>query len=171
MSYSRVNQKAEKTAQGILKEIAMKSARPKNLIIWIKYTFNVKIEVSHADLSDRGVSGFVYYDSISKTYKITVDENDPITKQRFTIVHELAHIIRGRELIYGFSDGDLETEGLVERFCNRFAAAFLMPEGEFKKIWGSTITLNRFLKRHAVALHFGVSEETVKYRALELGLS
>lgn len=49
----------------------------------------------------------------------------------FTLMHELGHVLRGnRRVCYGGDKG-------VEQWCNRFAAAFLMPRQHLLRYWTS----------------------------------
>ena len=170
MSYSRTNEKAESTAQAIIQAIGHSEPSLRNLREWLMDNFGIKFIVTPTDLSNIPVCGLVYFDPKIKSYRVRVEQTDSTERQRYTVVHEIAHILRERELIYGFFDGDVQNPDLEERFCNRFAAAFLMPEKAFKQKWTSTSS-NLLLKRYSIAQHFGVSKETVMYRALELGLS
>ncbi len=56
-----------------------------------------------------------------------------------------------------------------ERFCDRFAAAFLMPKELFVEKWKS-FSNKDILKKARVARFFKVSGQAVYYRAKELKL-
>lgn len=61
--------------------------------------------------------------------RIVVRSHEPVTRQRFTIAHEIGHI-----KLHSFQDevgctGRGAYEGDVETEANRFAAALLMPAG------------------------------------------
>jgi len=83
---------------------------------------------------DRFISGFCLYD---ENYPLTMLNNsNSFTRQIFSLIHELGHIILG---INGITDVD-ETyfdylsngERKAEIFCNQFASEFLVPSKEFK---------------------------------------
>lgn len=57
----------------------------------------------------------------------------------FTLVHELAHLLRGVDK--ACDKRDLQSRTSDEAWCNRFAAAFLMPQGEL------TVYLEKHLKK------------------------
>lgn len=65
-------------------------------------------------------------------YAIHVNANHPITRQRFTMAHELAHFILHKDKIGdGITDDYLYRSGLgnnLEREANQLAAKILMPE-------------------------------------------
>lgn len=77
------------------------------------------------DTSRHDNSGFL--DSTNKT--VYIDSNEPDTRQRFTMAHELGHIIQGKAHAarrHNPSDYTYE-EREDEVFANSFAAQILMP--------------------------------------------
>lgn len=113
----------------------------------------------------QSVSGAV--DHGKKT--IFVNESEHPGRKRFTIAHEIGHIMlhaqdgdhvdyRG-EMEYGAADQPKERE------ANIFAGALLMPKGAFEAIW-QAYSGNASL----VASHFQVTPSAVKVRAKELNL-
>jgi len=98
---------------------------------------------------------------------IFVNKNDPPTRQRFTLAHELGHAVlhSGENLI----DYRRNLEGSNDRKeveANKFAAEVLMPEELFRRAW---IHRNGDARRTAVL--FGVSSAAAEYRAKSLGLA
>ena len=115
-----------------------------------------------------GIAGKVDHDKKS----IFVKPSDPVQRQRFTIAHEIGHILLHRNggkpshfrdddeiAVAVYSDSTEETE------ANRFAAMLLMPESEFKKVWG----LHRGSVEE-IADYFNVSQLAAAVRANTLGL-
>ena len=88
-------------------------------------------------------------------------ERIPVERRIFTAAHELAH------LILHVSDYDISVtneEKQHEEEANAFAAAFLMPEGSFRREWEDTYGqafVDRVLKVKRI---FRVSYRTVLYR-------
>ena len=88
---------------------------------------------------------------------IAVNSNFPGDRQRFSIAHELGHIVL-----------KISDPALVEKAANRFAGAFLFPKqaviqelGEYR----SSISLEElFILKHK----YGVSMQAVIYRAKDL---
>lgn len=81
-----------------------------------------------------GISGAIMKDKElggNSGYACFINENHPVTRRRFTIAHELAHLILHKDLIGdGITDDALLRSGLsnkVEAEANRFAADILMP--------------------------------------------
>lgn len=83
-----------------------------------------------------------------------------IYTQRFTLAHELGHIVMHDEVIPG--------DKKQEREADLFAAEFLMPKIFFKNEIPSRIDLKKY---NMLANHWGVSIESLLYRAKELGIS
>ena len=140
-----------------------------SLIKWLEEKFYVRIKVSHTDSNEFKRSGLVYFDPKIKSYRIWINLNEPEYRQRFTLCHEIGHIIRNISLIYCFSTGNIYSKWGLERFCDRFAAAYLIPADMFISKW-KAIREPIYLKKARFASFFKVSGDAVYYRALELGL-
>ncbi len=97
---------------------------------------------------------------------VFVNSNDAISAQIFTLAHEMAHLVVGKSGI-SLCDGH-ENPILIESFCNRTAAEFLVPGTKLKKfkehMRGDADMIS------AAANFFCVSEMVVAYRAADLGL-
>jgi Zn-dependent peptidase ImmA (M78 family) len=81
------------------------------------------ILVMHASFPPEDGSGFCLYD---RQYPVIVVNTKSQNRGRrlFTLIHELAHILMG---VSGISD-PFVGRNAVERFCNKFAGAFLVPK-------------------------------------------
>lgn len=130
---------------------------------------SVGIRVSSDRLSD--CSGFVHMndDGVST---ITYNEFDSPVRQRFTIAHEIGHVLLGH-MTNGskeFRDGPMQfslgTRDYKESDANRFAAELLMPE-KFVRLWFSKM---RGSDLGDAARMFYVSEAALYYRLVNLGL-
>ena len=79
------------------------------------------------------ISGFCLFDD--EFPLIYLNNSMPKTRQIFTLFHELAHLLFGTGGIDKVKDDYFdflsETDLQIERFCNRFAAAFLVPDSDF----------------------------------------
>lgn len=101
---------------------------------------------------------------------IFVNNKDSKTAQLFTLVHETSHILLGTSAGFG---GEVEQiHDATERYCDKVAAAFLMPDELMKKVWrGISPTAKKFkvselaMARRAYELHL-ISNEA--YRAFYL---
>lgn len=90
---------------------------------------------------------------------IFVNNKDSKTAQLFTLIHETTHILLGTSAGFG---GDVEKiHDATERYCDRVAAAFLMPADLVKTTWEG---ISRTAKK------FKVSEIAMARRANELRL-
>jgi len=77
-------------------------------------------------------------------FAIIVNKNEPITRRRFTIAHEIAHYLLHKDLIgTGLSDSVLYRSGLSNKQeveANKLAADLLMPYELIDKLIDSGIT-------------------------------
>lgn len=60
---------------------------------------------------------------------IVLNSQDSVNGRIFSLFHEYAHVLLGSGGICSVEETDVQTE----RFCNRFAAAFLLPEPDLKE--------------------------------------
>lgn len=96
-------------------------------------------------------------------FDIFVNQDHPETRRRFTIAHEIAHVILHPHLIGdGITDDALLRSGLsnaVEAQANRFAADILMPRDKLNECVAQGIT-----SVAALAKAFNVSEQSMAIR-------
>ena len=110
------------------------------------------------------LSGMVKKNSDSAGgYDIFVNADHPETRRRFTIAHEIAHVILHPHLIGdGITDDALLRSGLsnaVEAQANRMAADILMPREKLNECISQGLTSVRDL-----AAKFNVSEQSMAIR-------
>ena len=90
---------------------------------------------------------------------IFINNKDSKTAQLFTLIHETAHILLGPSAGFG---GDLEQiHDATERYCDKVAAYFLMPNDLVTVMWQGI---------SSTAKKFKVSEIAMARRAYELQL-
>lgn len=120
-----------------------------------------RLRVVHRRLPTSGMS---YWDG--QAWVIAVNSAEPLTRQRFTLLHEFKHVMdHGQtERLYGGA-GSL-AEQRAEQVCDYFAGCVLMPKLLVKRAWGSGLQSAKDL-----AGHFDVSERAVEVRLAQLGLS
>lgn len=87
-------------------------------------------------------------------------------RSRFDAAHELGHLLLHREHVQRGFLKDKELFDLVEKQANRFASAFLLPRGGFKRDLGH-ISLDALL---ALKPRWGASVASMLYRAGVLGV-
>ncbi|NBU69971.1 MAG: ImmA/IrrE family metallo-endopeptidase [Bacteroidetes bacterium] len=122
---------------------------------------------------DIETSGYVTFDNTQKQWIIGVNDSQSSTRRRFTIAHELAHIILHGNLI--LSEGIHRDKGLfrdadymsaIEKEANDFAGKLLMPENKILEL-----VQNGTKKSDLLAAIFDVSQSAIKYRLNQCGLS
>jgi len=76
---------------------------------------------------DDSVDGFcLVHDEFPVIY---LNNSKPLVRQIFSLFHELAHLLLGKNDI---TRGIRREDGEVEVFCNQFAAEFLVPSGDLE---------------------------------------
>ncbi|MCY4025392.1 MAG: ImmA/IrrE family metallo-endopeptidase [Acidobacteria bacterium] len=79
--------------------------------------------------------------SPSGRYYICVNARDPEQRQRFTVCHEIGHIVLGLKSDHATQPWSAKRPP-EERMCDLFAAELLMPEGVFRPLAeGSAVSL------------------------------
>jgi Zn-dependent peptidase ImmA (M78 family) len=101
--------------------------------------------------------------------RIAINKNSSRAHRRFTLAHELAHVItfEHAHVIFsrlGFRDKELRAYR-IEKICDCFAAELLMPSALVKRVWSLPVQDVR-----ALAAEFGVSEDAMNIRIRTLGL-
>ena len=117
----------------------------------------VKIVEIDADQSFDGLATWVENFPV-----IVVNKNIDLVRKRFTVVHELAH------LLLSFSEN--LNEKSIEKLCHNFAGAFLLPEASLKNYLGvkrSHISIQELIE---IKVYFGISISAIVYRAYNLNI-
>jgi Zn-dependent peptidase ImmA (M78 family) len=98
---------------------------------------------------------------------IGINETQHPRRQRFTLAHEIGHYVLGHNIIDNndlIDDAHTDTSSFTEREANYFASVLLMPEKKVREMTKKKIDLGM------LADTFGVSEQAMTIRILELGL-
>ena len=96
---------------------------------------------------------------IGDTHLIVVANNVTGDRQRFTIAHELGHLIL---------DDRISSELDIEKACNRFAGAFLLPRNSVIERLGRSRKYIDIAELSFLKAEFGISMVGILYRALDL---
>ncbi len=101
---------------------------------------------THRKLDYKEFRGFTLIDSLAPL--IFINGSDTRAAQMFTLAHELAHVALGKP---GLDSVDMNSKSdkRIEKWCNSFAAEFLLPINELKKQYRMTSDINSELKRLA----------------------
>lgn len=101
------------------------------------------------------------------SWHIRINAGEPLTRQRFTLAHELKHVLDAshEDAIYGHLPSGLARDRHIEAVCDHFAASLLMPRVWVKKYWyrGTQDLM-------ALAWIFEVSQQAMLIRLQALGL-
>lgn len=110
------------------------------------------------------VSGMSHWNG--QQWIITINGDDPLVRQRFTLLHEFKHIIdhgAAARLYRGNSNQTPEEQ--AERAADYFAGCALVGRRELKSLWGRGIQ-----RAEDLAAHFGVSAQAIRVRLAQTGL-
>lgn len=120
---------------------------------------------THRKLDVQEFRGFAISDPYAPL--IFVNGADAKSAQMFTLAHELAHLWLGQSALTDTGIPNSPTSQ-VERWCDRAAAEFLVPEQELRALWRAVRSASaRF---SIIASQFKVSPIVAARRAKDLGL-
>lgn len=89
---------------------------------------------SHRPLDIDEFRGFVLVDPIAPL--IFINGKDNKNPQMFTLIHELVHLFMGES---GLIDPTNNASNTMERYCNKVAAEFLVPEIKLRSSWNKLL--------------------------------
>lgn len=124
-------------------------------------------ELPHIRVKSRELptSGLSYWEG--DAWVICLNRREPITRQRFTLLHEFKHIVdHGRTQALYHQAGRQTAEQQAEQTADYFAGCVLMPRKDVKRAWGQGIQRLRDL-----AQYFDVSERAIEVRLAQIGLT
>jgi Zn-dependent peptidase ImmA (M78 family) len=134
---------------------------------------NLGIKAYTADLDD-GVSGMLIK-LAGEDPEIYVKASDSPNRRRFTCAHEIGHYVKRS------ATGDIEWEYIEHRdlltsqgnnpeeiYANQFAASLLMPSEQVERCIKDRANLAA--ETALLAAQFGVSEDAMRYRLVNLDL-
>lgn len=110
-----------------------------------------------ARLESMRASGFTKW--YGGRWHIVVNADHALVRQRFSICHELWHVLEHPFAAYA------PDEDTTEQLADFFAACLLMPKAWVKRLWGQGMQDGPTLARH-----FEVSRPAMRWRLDELGL-
>jgi len=117
------------------------------------------------------VSGAVAYEAEAGAF-VLLNSKHPLERRRMTASHEMAHVgLRHPGVIVHVNEEAYEER--VEKFCDRFGAAFLMPAVAVRRKAAELLELvGRFTVREllTMALYFDVAMEAMTRRMVALGM-
>ncbi|WP_052594755.1 helix-turn-helix domain-containing protein [Aureispira sp. CCB-QB1] len=115
------------------------------------------IEIYDADDKFDGLATYID----NKYPVIVVNGNFPVERKRFTLLHELGH------LLLQIPRCELAEE---EKFCHRFASEFLLPRKMLINEFGGKRKHISFTELVSIQKKYGISIPAIIYRLVELGV-
>lgn len=142
---------------------------------WRRALTDKGILVFQFELGRGGLRGFSTFDTRAPMLAVNSAYRPEV--RIYSMMHELGHLVLGEEsACVSFVNPQTPTAPAVERWCERFAAAFLLPAEAFKSMAGAlglgvdTDERNAFSLISRIARRFKVSLRAAAIRAGETGV-
>lgn len=120
-----------------------------------------RIRLAYTDLPTSGLS---HWDG--QAWAIFLNEDEPPTRQRFTLLHEFKHIVdHGRTGQLYRGNHRVTAAQQAEQAADYFAGCVLMPKRFLKRAWGEGLQ-----HPERLAEEFEVSARAIEVRLTQLGL-
>ncbi len=131
---------------------------PIPIVVEILEDNNIKVVEVNEPIDFDGLSTLID----NRVPVIVVNNNFPVERKRFTLLHELGHLL--------LEIPDYFSEEEKEKMCHRFAGAFLFPQKQFFNELGSK--RDRFLLEElsSIQKEWGISISAIMQRAKDLGI-
>lgn len=120
---------------------------------------------NHRPLDPGEFRGFVLCNKLAPV--IFLNDADTKSARIFSLAHELVHVWLGTDGVFNL-ENMMPSKEKTERYCNKVAAEFLIPEYKLTERWEDASNTNRPF--HTIAKWFKVSPVVAARRALDLGL-
>ncbi len=101
------------------------------------------------------------YAEINKMPVIVIGNKRSGDRQRFTLAHELGHLLLDNRLASGMD---------IEKCCNRFAGAFLLPKKSLVNVLGEYRNSIEPRELSLLKQEYGISMTSILHRAEETGI-
>lgn len=137
---------------------------------WRDRLHSIGIYVFKDAFRDERVSGLCLYDDIYPV--IYVNNSFASSRQIFTLFHETYHLISGTGGIDFLDDLEhgqycIDSSARIERNCNAFAGAFLVPESDFRCVGLNLSPTDLNISK--LAKSYSVSREVILRKYLDFG--
>ncbi|TSD40508.1 ImmA/IrrE family metallo-endopeptidase [Rhodococcus sp. KBS0724] len=119
-------------------------------------------------LDENATRGFSLHHSYAPL--VAANTRDPHPARLFSYAHELVHLCLGEDAVCGTNG----SQKGIERFCNRVAAALLMPKRafvEYKNLKFGSVIVSEIKQVTTIKNHFRVSMRAASIRLEGLGLA
>lgn len=152
----KTSKDVELAAQQIRKDWCLGEDPLPNIVEMLEEN-NIKVYQLEVDKSFSGMSTIIH-EKIA-VIVLNCNEEIPIVRQRFTALHELAHLYLE---LSAFDDKE------CEKMCDLFAGAMLLPEKKIKQYLGDKRSQIIMKELFMIAEQYGISLAAIIYRAFNL---
>jgi len=158
----------ERDILGVSTDIQFKWKNNEAFEHWRKTVESKNVIVLQLPLIIEEIRGFALTDK--EPFVIVVSSSDDPNGKIFTLFHEFAHIlIKESSICNPLSEIERDGRDEYEKWCNSFAANFLLPEESIKTDF-KNLSESKLLKRVAtISNRYKVSKHAVLVRLLDLG--
>lgn len=133
---------------------------------WREHIEAAGIFVFKSSFKNKGVCGFSLFDDEFPI--VYINNSNPFTRQIFTLIHELCHILIKVSGIFYYDDTFLNrlsnSNREIEIHCNRFAAELLLPDADFIREYNGDYSDKAI---SGLATLYSVSREVILRRLLD----
>jgi len=143
-----------------------KATTPDINLVWLLNQTEIPVEsvASHVLHEESGLTT----NAISGKVKMFVNQNEPLVRQRFSLLHEFKHAVdfADADMLHSrLGTGNSRTQATqIELICNEFAGHVLMPKAMVVRAWIRLHNLS------LLASLFNVSNEAMQTRLEKLGV-
>jgi Zn-dependent peptidase ImmA (M78 family) len=139
--------------------------------IWRAWFEEKNIGVFQMKMPMEDARGFSLTDA--EPYVIVVNESDAPAGRLFTLFHEYGHILLNEPAVCNLDSEEVQDKKIsgIERWCNRFAGAFLVPKDLLERDARimNNIRLSNFTRAaSSISIRFKTSKESAFMRLLTL---
>lgn len=121
------------------------------------------IKVYQDQCEEDGISGLSAWVNKPKGIAVIfVNSTHPVDRRRFTLAHELAHLV--------LTFPDKITNKKIENLCNRFAAALLIPAEQLIRELGNKRNSIHLKELELIKSQYGISPQALLRRAKDLNI-
>jgi Zn-dependent peptidase ImmA (M78 family) len=156
--------------KSLILEKAIESGREKGYVDVVKIANDLDISVFTTQGDDDFNARIVYDRDVNK-FKLYVNENHNVERQRFSVAHELAHFILHKAELRELGKLNREGDSVIEEQADKLAAEILIPKELVSRFFSSEGLDSDILNKKmvlSVANKFRVSKSMAVVRLREL---
>lgn len=160
LDYAAALRLAERTASRLLELYEVRAAPIPAAVVGDLPKVRIEVDGNLPALT----SGLSIWDARLASWVITLNGREPVTRQRFTTLHEFFHIMLHRHVTRSGLLAQLSSSQ-VEYVADYFAGCVLVPTPLLKQAWDSGMQ-----SLDALSRYFDVSRQAIEVRVGQVGI-